>query len=300
MGVVVVNVMTLLDEHNALPRTSADASPALWSFLIRQCRILASEPLGTPVIVRSADLRRMAGPLMDMPKANRPIVRTRTCRCPPNTTIGLFAEDTPFESTEICNAEACFRLLHGPRDRPRLYHMWVIGAADLCAPFLESLWRMRVGVRLITIKIPDGWVGASWHLPAHFIPPTSVAWTPFPAPPNHPLESLLQNYEYRYGILSPAASRTRRKACGRWLRNLVDKWRSMGGRPASLSQTPEFHITQNSCPACRGSVRRPALETSDGRGEPIEHLSPRSEVDACELDSSRPTLPHICFPSTSL
>nr|AWP48655.1 US2_2 [Human alphaherpesvirus 2]QBH83357.1 US2_2 [Human alphaherpesvirus 2] len=121
MGVVVVSVVTLLDQRNALPRTSADASPALWSFLLRQCRILASEPLGTPVVVRPANLRRLAEPLMDLPKFTRPIVRTRSCRCPPNTTTGLFAEDDPLESIEILDAPACFRLLHQERPAPTGY-----------------------------------------------------------------------------------------------------------------------------------------------------------------------------------
>ncbi|NDK73517.1 hypothetical protein GYA89_29745, partial [Rhodococcus qingshengii] len=100
------------------------------------------------MVVRPANLRRLAEPLMDLPKFTRPIVRTRSCRCPPNTTTGLFAEDDPLESIEILDAPACFRLLHQERPGPhRLYHLWVVGAADLCVPFLEYAQKTRLGFR---------------------------------------------------------------------------------------------------------------------------------------------------------
>nr|QOJ43323.1 US2 [Human alphaherpesvirus 1] len=291
MGVVVVNVMTLLDQNNALPRTSVDASPALWSFLLRQCRILASEPLGTPVVVRPANLRRLAEPLMDLPKPTRPIVRTRSCRCPPNTTTGLFAEDSPLESTEVVDAVACFRLLH--RDQPsppRLYHLWVVGAADLCVPFLEYAQNIRLGVRFIAIKTPDAWVGEPWAVPTRFLPVWTVAWTPFPAAPNHPLETLLSRYEYQYGVVLPGTN-GRERDCMRWLRSLIALHKPHPATPGPLTTS---HPVRRPCCACMGMTEVPDEQpTSPGRG-------PQETDPLIAVRGERPRLPHICYPVTTL
>ncbi|AFV26951.1 virion protein US2 [Chimpanzee herpesvirus strain 105640] len=292
MGVVVVSVVTLLDQRNALPRTSADASPALWSFLLRQCRILASEPLGTPVVVRPANLRRLAEPLMDLPKSTRPIVRTRSCRCPPNTTTGLFAEDDPLESIEVLDAPACFRLLHREHPGPhRLYHLWVVGAADLCVPFFEYAQKTRLGFRFIAIKTTDAWVGEPWPLPDRFLPERTMSWTPFPAAPNHPLETLLSRYEYQYGVVVPGPGE-RERSCLRWLRSLVAPHNKP--RPASSRQHPASHPTQRPCFACmsRSEIpNEPPWPTGDDPQNPGPPLA---------IDGERPPLSHICYPITTL
>nr|APQ34469.1 virion membrane protein [Equid alphaherpesvirus 1]APQ34544.1 virion membrane protein [Equid alphaherpesvirus 1] len=77
MGVVLITVVTVVDRHKALPNSSIDVDGHLWEFLSRQCFVLASEPLGIPIVVRSADLYRFSSSLLTLPKACRPIVRTR-------------------------------------------------------------------------------------------------------------------------------------------------------------------------------------------------------------------------------
>ncbi|ATD86335.1 US2 [Human alphaherpesvirus 2] len=293
MGVVVVSVVTLLDQRNALPRTSADASPALWSFLLRQCRILASEPLGTPVVVRPANLRRLAEPLMDLPKFTRPIVRTRSCRCPPNTTTGLFAEDDPLESIEILDAPACFRLLHQERPGPhRLYHLWVVGAADLCVPFFEYAQKTRLGFRFIAMKTTDAWVGEPWPLPDRFLPERTVSWTPFPAAPNHPLENLLSRYEYQYGVVVPGPG-DRERSCLRWLRSLVAPHNKP--RPASSRPHPATHPTQRPCFTCMGRPEipdEPSWQTGDD--------DPQNPGPPLAVGDEWPPSSHVCYPITNL
>ncbi|ARS01773.1 virion protein US2 [Macacine alphaherpesvirus 1] len=291
MGVVVVTVMTLLDRHAALPRTSADANPLLWNFLLRQCRILAAEPLGTPVVLRSADLRRVAAPLMDLPRPDRPVARTRACDCAAGAASAVFPEDAAWESEEVADAAACFRSLCEPRPRPRLYHMWVVGAADLCVPFLEHLRRARVGARLVTIRVTDAWPeGGSWPLPDGLADGETVPWTPFPAAHNHPLAALFGAYEYRYGVLRPRdAAPPRARGCGGWLCEAIPRlWAGTQSAAAETAKTQaEPHPARRPCAACRGVSR-----DAEARAATREATAERAwEPEADE----RPRLPHICY-----
>nr|AHM96110.1 virion protein US2 [Papiine alphaherpesvirus 2] len=300
MGVVVVTVMTLLDRHEALPRTSADANPLLWNFLLRQCRILAAEPLGTPVVVRSADLRRVAAPLMDLPRPDRPVVRTRACGCDSAAAAdGVFPEDAPWESEEVADAAACFRALCDPRPRPRLYHLWVVGAADLCAPFLEHLRDGRVGARLVAVRVPDAWAeGGSWLLPEGLALGETVPWTPFPTAHNHPLAALFGTYEYRYGVLRPRdAVASRPGGCVGWLREAAS--RLWAGPPPTATEaaqkTAGVHPARRPCAACRAGLGGPpGVAGCDAAAD---------ERPECAWDSDsdeRPRLPHICHTTPAL
>ncbi|AAP41479.1 virion protein US2 [Macacine alphaherpesvirus 1] len=302
MGVVVVTVMTLLDRHAALPRTSADANPLLWNFLLRQCRILAAEPLGTPVVVRSADLRRVAAPLMDLPRPDRPVARTRACDCVSGAASDVFPEDAAWESEEVADAAACFRSLCEPRPRPRLYHLWVVGAADLCVPFLEHLRRARVGARLVTIRVTDAWAeGGSWPLPDGLAVGETVPWTPFPTAHNHPLAALFGGYEYRYGVVRPndvVAAAPRPRGCMGWLRETVPRlWPGSESAAAEAAKTPtEPHPARRPCVACRGGglgVPRDAeARVVAEEATPERAWNPEPE--------ERPRLPHICYATPSM
>ncbi|ADO13832.1 virion protein US2 [Saimiriine alphaherpesvirus 1] len=204
MSIVSITVVTLIDRNGALPRRSSDADPALWNFLVRQCRVLASEPLGTPVIVRSANLRRLSVSLMDLPRPQRPVVRTGGAA--EGEDVGVFAEDEDRESVEWSDVPTGLRDLARSSDQ-RLFHVWIVGAADLCEPLLACL---STGARCVVIEIGGLWgEGRSWLPPAYARSGASTSWTPLPPPTGSAAESALEGCEYRYAIIPGVEARRR-------------------------------------------------------------------------------------------
>ncbi|AQS79219.1 virion protein US2 [Ateline alphaherpesvirus 1] len=281
MGVVSITVVTLLDRRGDLPRSSGDASPTLWNFLIRQCRVLASEPLGAPMVLRSADLRRLAGPLMDLPRPQRPVVRTRRRGTCPGAG-DLFAEDGPGESVEWPDAVAGLRALADPR----LIHLWVVGAADLCAPLLEGL---RSGARLVAIQVGGLWgEGRGWQLGAHVAPGTST-WTPTPPPTEGPLAEALRGCAYRYAIIPSAEARAadeRRAAAA-----IRAAGRDGRGPLARLLAAvwPRRH-QEAAAPQTAVDEERPAAPSHIPSGATLGAVGPTAMPDG------RRALPRLCYP----
>ncbi|QPO25271.1 virion protein US2 [Bovine alphaherpesvirus 2] len=252
MGVAAVSVVTLLTEEGAMPRNSGDANPILWHFLMRQCRILIAASPETPVVIRSADLRRVAGPLMDLPRTQRPIVRTRACDCEPATRdSGLFAEDEPGESVEVSSASAHLRALEThKRDRP--YHAWIVGAADICVPLMEALWAVGRQYRVVSVSSVHGLTGTTWCVPKHLMPVAKTPWSPFPVSHNNPLREILGACVCSVGGVLP--TRGYAAACVWLLARLFKRYR----RKSPLSAVgPRNHPAITPCSRCARRVLQP-------------------------------------------
>ncbi|AMB17046.1 tegument protein [Macropodid alphaherpesvirus 1] len=282
MSVVMVTLMTLTDKYDALPRTTADAHPLLWNYLIRQCRVLSQDPLGIPVIVRAANMRKVSAPLMDLPKAYRPIIRTHKGFAASD----LFPEDQPSESLELADATMCFHFYHNC-DAKKLYHMWVIGAADICDPFLSCLQQKAAGVRFITIKMDFIWEGAAWLPPPRMCPKKTVPWVPCPISQDPALEQLLSNCSYEYGVVGPPP---RPRGClarvSAWFKQsrprrnsamLVPSWQM---EPMELDQPPT----------------KDRMKGSSLQANVADQPSIRPIRDITAPLNGRIQLPHICFP----
>ncbi|AUS94802.1 virion protein US2 [Equid alphaherpesvirus 8] len=140
MGVVLITVVTVVDRHKALPNSSIDVDGHLWEFLSRQCFVLASEPLGIPIVVRSADLYRFSSSLLTLPKACRPIVRTRGATAISLDRNGVvYHEDRMGVSVEWLSVLSGYNHLNSSLIINHPYHLWVLGAADLCRPVFDLI-----------------------------------------------------------------------------------------------------------------------------------------------------------------
>ncbi|QPI70178.1 virion protein US2 [Equid herpesvirus 6] len=163
MGVVLITVVTFVDKHGALPARSADVDGRLWEFLARQCFALAAEPLGIPVVVRSADLYQFSARLLTLPKSCRPIVRTGGPGAIVLKRNGvLYYEDGPETSTEWPSVISGFRHLNSGVMGNRPYHLWIFGAADLCRPAFDLLPGPK---RIVYAELSEEWACASWQPP---------------------------------------------------------------------------------------------------------------------------------------
>ncbi|AFR32517.1 virion protein [Leporid alphaherpesvirus 4] len=256
MGVSVVNIMTLLDETEAPPRTSRDANPLMWHFLMRQCRILAGASLDTPVVIRPADLRRVAGPLMDLPRPRRPIVRTRTCDCARQRSGGLFSEDAPHESVEVVNAAAHIRDLDesGPGE---LFAVWVVGGADICAPAMEAMMALGRPFRVVAIAGAHSLTGSSWPISARLLPAVWHSWEPYPAAPTNPLKNTFAACTFVAGTVN-AARKPAPSRLARWLGALTSHT-----RPQVSAARGQPSVT--ACPECTAHFAETAQNKHDTR-----------------------------------
>ncbi|SCL76984.1 virion protein US2 [Spheniscid alphaherpesvirus 1] len=206
MGVFMITIATLIDEYGRVPKRTRDASEKLWKFLFEQCRFLIDEPGGIPVVVRSADLRRCAGPFMNLPRAHRPIIRLSSPIGTGASGSGLAGEarkeDTDFyedgvESTEWHDVYSGFCYLNsignGQTDRFRL---WIIGAADICQQALSSFPKNMM--RRITVKVNGEWPGNPCFLDTNLEPVLISSWKPVSWPEkekNIDTSKLLCRYE---------------------------------------------------------------------------------------------------------
>ncbi|AIL02986.1 virion protein US2 [Equid alphaherpesvirus 3] len=163
MGVVLITVVTFVDKHGALPARSVDVDGHLWEFLARQCFALASEPLGIPIVARSADLYQFSARLLTLPKPCRPIVRTGGLGSVILERNGVFYyEDRPGTSTEWHSVVSGFNHLNSSVMGNRPYHLWVFGAADICRPVFDLLPGPK---RLVYAELSEEWPGPSWQPP---------------------------------------------------------------------------------------------------------------------------------------
>ncbi|AII81561.1 truncated virion membrane protein [Equid alphaherpesvirus 1] len=162
MGVVLITVVTVVDRHKALPNSSIDVDGHLWEFLSRQCFVLASEPLGIPIVVRSADLYRFSSSLLTLPKACRPIVRTRGATAIALDRNGVvYHEDRMGVSIEWLSVLSGYNHLNSSLIINQPYHLWVLGAADLCKPVFDLIPGPK---RMVYAEIADEF-HKSWQPP---------------------------------------------------------------------------------------------------------------------------------------
>ncbi|QOD40238.1 tegument protein [Macropodid alphaherpesvirus 2] len=283
MSVVMVTIVTLTDRYDAVPRTTADAPPILWNYLIRQCSVMSRDPLGIPIIVRPSNMRQAATALMDMPKAYRPVIRTQKG---PEWTE-LFPEDQPFESLEMADAATCFNFYHNCDDK-KLYHMWVVGAADIFDPFLSYLQKRSAGVRFLTIKMDFIWEGAAWLPPPRMCPKKTVPWVPCPIAEDPMLEQLLANCTYEYGVVGPPSTISRG-----WFTRIKDWFGRLRPQKRSVMLVPSWQMEP---------MELDPLPTKDRAERSVQ--TTRSEHPLLQYRNisaplnGRIQLPHICFPQS--
>ncbi|BAV93117.1 virion protein US2 [Equid alphaherpesvirus 4] len=160
MGVVLITVVMVVDRHKALPDSSIDVDGKLWEFLGRLCFVLASEPLGIPIVVRSADLYKFSSSLLALPKACRPIVRTRGATAIALERNGvIYQEDRIGISIEWLSVLSGYNYLNSSIITNRPYHLWVLGAADLCRPVFNLIPGPK---RIVYVEIEDEF-NKSWQ-----------------------------------------------------------------------------------------------------------------------------------------
>uniref|UniRef100_A0AAU0K7C1 US2 family protein n=1 Tax=Anatid alphaherpesvirus 2 TaxID=3080522 RepID=A0AAU0K7C1_9ALPH len=185
MGVAIITLVTLLDEKNRLPGRSRDATSSLWTFLIRQCAQFIDDKLGTPVVVRSADLCRFARPLLSIPRNNRPVIRTAQpagfgiqgtgqAGLTDSYLIRLY-EDGEGCSTEWRDILSGYLLLDSGDVGEGPYNLWIIGAADVCRSAIEFI---PIPKRMFAVKVGGLWSGMPWEMPPAIPTILESAWEP--------------------------------------------------------------------------------------------------------------------------
>ncbi|AID52796.1 virion protein US2 [Falconid herpesvirus 1] len=185
MGVAMLTIVTLLDEQNRLPGRSRDATSTLWDFLIRQIEGFLDDKLGTPVVVRSADLWRFARPLLSLSRPHRPVVRTK----PPagsgvkgtgpagltDTFLVRRYEDVEGFSPEWQDVISGYQYLESGIMSGGPFSLWIIGAADLCKEAIEHIPTPK---RMFALQVKGTWSGMPWAIPEAIPVLLESSWSP--------------------------------------------------------------------------------------------------------------------------
>ncbi|ASW27108.1 virion protein US2 [Beluga whale alphaherpesvirus 1] len=172
MVVVMVTIVTFINGRGLLPGRSRDVPRELWEFLANQCYALAIEPLGVPVIVRSADLAAACGPFAGLPYERRPVVETRSDWLTKRTVV---LEKEIGASPRWKSVLDGYKQLHTDDPEGGPYHLWLFGAADLCAPAFTSIPAAR---RLVYARLNSFVGGSPWRPPVCGQARILVPWNP--------------------------------------------------------------------------------------------------------------------------